>query len=386
MKIVLKFGEFFCGPGGLAFGAINSSGVYNRNKYIIKHSWANDIDEFACETYRKNIAPDALGSVLCGDVRTLDVSILQPVDIFAFGFPCNDFSIVGEQKGMGGNYGPLYTYGVNILNLMKPKFFVAENVSGITSANDGEAFKKILFDLKNAGNGYNLTVNLYKAEEYGVPQNRHRVVIVGVDEILGLKFKVPKQTTKRNPMTVKEALEGIPIPLNAYNNELTRQASIVVERLKYIKPGENVWNADLPKHLKLNVTGATMSQIYKKLHPDKPSYTITGSGGGGTHGYHYYENRALTNRERARIQTFPDNFIFVGSKEKVRKQIGMAVPPKLSKVIFTALLKTYAGQIYDCIPENLPVEVLLNTDRIQKNLEEVADKGLINRRHLSIKL
>jgi DNA (cytosine-5)-methyltransferase 1 len=82
----------------------------------------------------------------------------------------------------------------------------------------------------------------------------------------------------------------------------------------------------LPKELELNVKGAKISQIYKRLHPEKPSYTVTGSGGGGTHVYHWKENRALTNRERARLQTFPDNFIFHGSKESVRKQIGILKP------------------------------------------------------------
>ena len=113
----------------------------------------------------------------------------------------------------------------------------------------------------------------------------------------------------------------------------------VIERLKHIKPGENVWNADLPKHLQLNVKGAKLSQIYKRLHPKKPSYTLTGSGGGGTHGYHYKEPRPLTNRERARIQTFPDEFIFEGKYGSVRKKIGMAGPPMLAKIIFKSLLK-----------------------------------------------
>ena len=92
-----------------------------------------------------------------------------------------------------------------------------------------------------------------------------------------------------------------------------------------------------------------MSQIYKRLDPNKPSYTITGSGGGGTHGYHWDEPRALTNRERARIQTFPDDFVFEGSKEEVRKQIGMAVPPRAAKVIIEAILKTFAGVPYKWI-------------------------------------
>ena len=100
-----------------------------------------------------------------------------------------------------------------------------------------------------------------------------------------------------------------------------------------------------------------MSQIYKRLHPDKPSYTLTGSGGGGTHGYHWKENRALTNRERARIQTFPDNFIFEGSKESVRKQIGMAVPPKGAQAIIEAVLKTFAGVDYEWIPSNIASKI-----------------------------
>ena len=84
--------------------------------------------------------------------------------------------------------------------------------------------------------------------------------------------------------------------------------------IKYIKPGESAWNAQLPTYLKLNVKGAKLSHIYKRLEPSKPAYTITGSGGGGTYVYHWYENRALTNREGARLQTFPDEFVFLGSK------------------------------------------------------------------------
>src|SRR5690606_35154454 len=101
----------------------------------------------------------------------------------------------------------------------------------------------------------------------------------------------------------------------------TNQSRQVVERLKYIKPGENAFTANLPQNLRLNVRGAKISHIYKRLDPSKPAYTITGSGGGGTHCYHWKENRALTNRERARLQTFPDDFVFCGSKESVRKQI-----------------------------------------------------------------
>ena len=100
-----------------------------------------------------------------------------------------------------------------------------------------------------------------------------------------------------------------------------------------------MFTADLPEELRLNMrSGATISQIYRRLMPDKPSYTVTGSGGGGTHLYHWDEPRALTNRERARLQTFPDWYKFEGGKESVRRQIGMAVPPAGAKIVFEAVL------------------------------------------------
>ena len=132
----------------------------------------------------------------------------------------------------------------------------------------------------------------------------------------------------------------------------------MVERLRYIRPGQNAFTANLPEHLQLHVKGAKISQIYKRLDPDKPAYTVTGSGGGGTHIYHYSEPRALTNRERARLQTFPDSFVFCGSKEEVRKQIGMAVPCRGAQVIFEAILKTFAGIKYASIPCNMDLKDL----------------------------
>lgn len=337
----------------------------------IEHAWANDYSEDSCLTYKQNICPQENDSVYCEDVKKFVANIgkkkLGKIDIFAYGFPCNDFSIVGESKGFEGEFGPLYSYGINIINKFKPTVFVAENVGGIRSANQGMAFFQILSDLEKAGDGYDLTVNLYRSEEYGIPQARHRIIIIGTASSKNLKYRVPKPITPKpkDQKTVKQVLSGI--PKDAANNELTAQSATVVERLKLIKPGENVWNAELPAHLKLNVTGAKLSQIYRRLHPDKPSYTITGSGGGGTHVYHWKEPRALTNRERARIQTFPDDYVFYGKKESVRKQIGMAVPPELSRIVFESILKTLAGVEYDSVEPNLK----LNHDSI-KDL-----KGLI---------
>lgn len=357
-----RLGELFSGPGGLALGAIMSKVQNGKILYKIKHAWSNDYDEDSCKTYARNICSSNNQSVICEDVRKINISILNPIDVFAYGFPCNDFSIVGEKKGFNGEFGPLYVYGINILNHFKPKFFVAENVGGMTSANEGKAFKKILDDFKKAGNGYNITAHLYKFEEYGVPQTRHRVIIVGVDKKLNLTFKVPKPTTSNNPATARQALEEPPIMVGIPNNELTKQSMAVVDRLNHIKPGENAWTAHLPDRLKLNVKNTKLSHIYRRLCPDKPAYTITASGGGGTHCYHWSEPRALTNRERARIQTFPDKFIFEGSKESVRKQIGMAVPPKIAEMIFTAILKTIAGISYEYVMPSINGELDLFED------------------------
>ena len=153
--------------------------------------------------------------------------------------------------------------------------------------------------------------------------------------------------------TCKDAIENPPISADAFNNELTKQSEQVVKRLSYIKPGENAFTANIPEEYQLKVKGAKISQIYKRLDPTKPAYTVTGSGGGGTHIYHWSEPRALTNRERARLQTFPDDYIFEGSKEDVRKQIGMAVPAEGAKIIFEAILKTFAGEQYDFVEPNL---------------------------------
>ena len=127
----------------------------------------------------------------------------------------------------------------------------------------------------------------------------------------------------------------------------------MIQRLSYIKPGQNAFTADIPEELQLKIRGAKISQIYKRLDPEKPAYTVTGSGGGGTHIYHWEEPRALTNRERARLQTFPDSFVFEGSKEQVRKQIGMAVPAEGAKIIFEAVLRTFADIPYAYIDSNL---------------------------------
>ena len=343
----LRVGEMFCGPGGIGL-ALNHA---KSEHFAFEHVFATDYDADTCRTYQANVLKNfPAARIICEDVRKLSIEKLPPVDGFLYGFPCNDFSSVGETKGLDGRYGGLYAYGVDYINRNNPLFFFAENVSGLRSANEGKAFKRILHALNNAGRfGYTVTAHLYKFEDYGVPQARHRFILIGLRGDLGLQFKVPKPG--RVLMTCREALENI--PKDAANHEPTQQSAVVVERLSLIPEGKNIWQATeaglIPQRLQLNVRGARLSSIYRRLDSSKPAYTITGSGGGGTHIYHWSENRSLTNRERARLQTFPDDFVFYGGKESVRKQIGMAVPVTGAEVVLNALLKTFENQHYESI-------------------------------------
>ena len=348
MKEVFRLGELYCGPGGLACGALRSHS--DDGEYSVVSAWASDIDEDTCDTYRKNICPDHPEHVICSDVRDLDIKTLGEIDAFAYGFPCNSFSNVGEHQGIANEkFGQLYWYGIEVLRYHKPKWFMAENVSGIRSAGTND-FGIILNDLKESG--YKIVPHLYRAEDYGVPQTRHRVIIIGIRDDLDVEFHVP-DPSKYKDCDISAWTALARIPEDAPNNEIRQLSETVVRRLSYIKPGQNVWQAekDIPEELRIK-TRTRISQIYRKLNPLKPSYTITAAGGGGTFGY-YWNDRELTNRERARIQTFPDYFEFIGKYSSVRRQIGMAVPCKLAEVVVTAILNSFAGIEYPWIEPSI---------------------------------
>ena len=229
--MIFRLGELFCGPGGIAKGAATAN--INNPEWGITHQWANDYDKDTCQTYIRNICPDNPESVVCGDIRKLDFDQLYnigEIDALAFGFPCNDFSVVGEQKGINGNFGPLYSYGIKVLQDKQPQWFLAENVGGLKSANEGYAFERIKADMISAG--YRIYPNLYKFEDYGIPQARHRVIIIGIRNDLPFDFKVPS-TNGYVLKTCREAIDVPPIQENASNNEYTVQSAQVVERLNH---------------------------------------------------------------------------------------------------------------------------------------------------------
>ena len=353
---VFRLGELFCGPGGIACGALKARS--DDGRFRVAHAWANDYDPDTCLTYIRNICPDCPETVRCVDVRELDIHKLGEIDAFCYGFPCNSFSNVGEREGLSNEkFGRLYWYGIEVLRAYGPEWFIAENVSGIRSVGSGD-FKIIVGDMKAAG--YRLCANLYKAEEYGVPQTRHRVMVVGVRDDIPVEFHVPDPAQYAHcDISARTALANI--PADSPNNETRKLTKAVIRRLSFIRPGENVWQAadrmgsDFPPELIIH-TKTKISQIYRKLDPEKPAYTVTAAGGGGTYMYHW-TNRELTNRERARIQTFPDNYEFIGNYNSVRKQIGMAVPCRLSEIVITAILNSFAGIEYPWVKPNMEVQL-----------------------------
>lgn len=326
MKKTLKLMSLFAGCGGMDLGFLMAKNP--KLKYEIV--WANDFEKNACDTYRKNFRHD----IFCDDIWNIDIDRTPKADVIIGGFPCEDFSILrGEERpGFKSKRGLLYTKFVEAVSKKLPAFFVAENVKGLLSMNKGWAIRKIKEDFEKVDDiGYDVQYKLLNFADYGVPQNRERVIIVGIRKDLKAKFEFPEPTHKDKPITAKMALNGVE-NIKA-NNEKLRTMPSTIEKLKKIPAGGNYKN--LPSHADRN----WMSLIYKRLHPNQPSPTIVACGGGGTWGYHYKEPRPLTNRERARIQTFPDNFVFKGSVAEVRRQIGNAVPPIGIKPIAEQLLR-----------------------------------------------
>lgn len=307
----LKVVSLFSGCGGMDLG------FFQEGFDIV---WANDIDKKACETYSLNIGDH----ITCDDITEIDYSIIPDCDIILGGFPCQDFSMIWKRGGINTDRGNLYRNFVEIVAEKNPAMFIAENVKGLLTANKGKAIKQIIEDFSKTGDtGYNISANLVNFAEYGVAQLRERVLIIGVRKDISEKFEIPKPLkSNKDYVSSKEALRGV--EKVAFNNEHQNIQEKTVEKLKLIPPGGNF--TDIPKSSPHYVKGM-ISHVYRRLHPDKPSTTIIAAGGGGTWGYHYEEPRPLTNRERARLFGYPDDFRFEGTITEVRRQIGNSVPP-----------------------------------------------------------
>ena len=317
-----KIFSTFTGAGGLDIGFHGGFSFLEKKykKLKFKTVKALEYNKFACDTLRNDNKYFKGTEVIEEDITKVDPKDYtnEEYDVLLGGFPCVTFSVVGKQVGVTDDInGQLYESFANFVEVLKPKVFLAENVKGILSANKGEAIKIITKRFEDTG--YRLKIQLVNFADYGVPQLRQRVLFIGIRNDIKGEFKMPNPTHKDKHINVKEAFEGI--DTNCINHNFMRQLPTTTAKLEAIPEGGNF--KDLPKELAVK---GLMSNIYRKLHRDKPAYTVIASGGGGTWTYHFEEPRALTNRERARLQTFPDDLKFCGSNTEVRRQIGNAVP------------------------------------------------------------
>ncbi len=324
----IKVISLFSGCGGMDLGFTQAG---------FRILWANDIDKIACDTYRKNIGKH----IICEDIQTIDYSTVPSADLILGGFPCQDFSMIWKRGGITTQRGNLYRNFVDIVELKEPLMFIAENVRGLMTANKGKAIKKIIDDFSATGKyGYTTTPYLVNFADYGTPQLRERVLIIGIRKDIKRAFKMPEPThTSKNYISSRAALAGV--KKVKHNNRHQKIQPSTIEKLKLIPPGGNFTN--IPKDSPHYVKGM-ISHVYRRLHPDKPSTTIIAAGGGGTWGYHYSEPRPLTNRERARLFGYPDDFVFEGTITEVRRQIGNSVPP-VGILPFAKAIKKYLKTI-----------------------------------------
>ncbi|VEJ08533.1 type II 5-cytosoine methyltransferase [Helicobacter pullorum] len=300
--------SLFSGCGGLDLGFIKAG---------FDIVFANDIDKEACESYAKNIGKH----ILCKDIYGLDTKEIPNADILIGGFPCLGFTIAnGKNRNVDSRYNSLYLEYARVLKDKQPKYFLVENVAGIQS---GKGFKenfyeKILPTFQSCG--YELKHTLLNASDFGVPQNRKRVIIIGKRLDIKTEISFPK-ALKAKPKTLKDAISDLPLEYD-----------------------ENIPNHTGSKH-KITINGYVGN---RKLEWDKPAPTITGRGSrGGGAVIHPHPNlhRRLSVRECARIQSFPDSFIFYGSNGATYAQIGNAVPPLMSYYIAKEFITALKNKI-----------------------------------------
>ena len=296
--------SLFSGCGGMDLGFLGGfeflGKKYKKTQFEI--TWANEINTAACNTYRKNIG----NHIIEGDIQQKIRMLPQYADIVIGGFPCQDISINGKMEGVKGKRSCLYISIIDAVKKIQPKMFIVENVKGLLLKSNAASLKKILTDFNSLG--YNITYKLYDAADYGVPQTRERVFIVGTRKDIS-NFEHPLPVCK-NFITVKEAIGDL----------------------------ENLAENELFNHIWSNANKST-EQGNRKLLANRPGYTIRAECHGNIQ-FHYSLPRRISMREAARIQSFPDSFLFQAKLRETERQIGNAVPPVLAWHIANATQKT----------------------------------------------
>ena len=321
-----NFIELCAGCGGLSSGLIKSG----FNPILL-----NDNNKDCCLTLKEN-HKDV--EIIHNDMTKIDYTpYINNIDLLCAGCPCQSFSYAGKKKGLDDPRGDLLFKFIEIINLINPKIFLIENVKGLISHNKGETFKLILNKL-NENENYNIYYKCLDASKFEVPQKRERLFIIGVNKKIEKKFEFPKENV--NSKILMDVLLDVP------HSQGAKYSKEKIELFKLIKQGE-CW-VNLPKELQMKYLGKSYYSkggkrgILYRLSLNKPSLTLLCSPSQKqTERCHPLEERPLTIREYARIQTFSDDYKFMGSITSQYKQIGNAIPVELGKKIGEEIIKLF---------------------------------------------
>lgn len=324
-NIKYSFIEVCAGGGGLSSGLIKAG---------FTPVLLNDNNSDCCKTLKQN-HPEA--NIICGSMDEIDYSKYIGIDLLTGGVPCQSFSQAGLRKGLEDPRGDLMLKFVDILNLIQPKLFMIENVKGLLTHDNGETIKKIINSFNTEL--YNISYKCLDASKYDVPQKRERVFIVGVLKSLKRSFEFPEESVQKGKI-LKDVLSNVPVS-NGLKYSQEKQ-----ELFKMIPQG-GCW-INLPENLQKEYLGNSYNSgggkrgILYRLSMEKPSLTLLCTPSQKqTERCHPLEERPLTIREYARIQTFDDDYEFIGSINSQYKQIGNAVPVELAKHMGKALINVF---------------------------------------------
>lgn len=304
--------DLFTGAGGTALGLENAG---------IQHVMLNEYDKNAAQTLRQN-KPN--WNVIEGDVATIDFKAYKGVDIIEGGFPCQSFSYAGKKRGFEDTRGTLFYEFARAIKEAKPKLAIGENVKGLLTHDNGKTLLTMVTVLEELG--YKVKYHVFRSQYYDVPQKRERLVIFALRKDIDQEINFPAE--KDYTISLRETFEGCPKSVGQEYSEYKKTI------LRQVPPG-GYWR-DLPSEVQKEYMKASFYQsggktgMARRLSWDEPSLTLTCSPAQKqTERCHPVETRPLTIREYARIQTFPDKWIFAGSVSTQYKQIGNAVPVNL---------------------------------------------------------
>ena len=314
----IKTIDLFCGAGGMTKG-FEMAGFNT--------VFAVEFNEIYAETYKTNF-PNV--DVYVGDIKDFSNECIKnlenkygKIDIIIGGPPCQGFSIAGNigRRFLEDDRNRLFLEYVRFVDILKPKMFVLENVAALVKHNKGKTIKEI--EEKFCELGYSIQCKVLNSVDYEVPQERRRVFLVGT--INGIHFYFPEE--RGSVITIKDAIDDLPPLESGQSSSISWHVAMahtqqMLEKMKYVKDGGN--RNDIPEEIRPKSGDI---RKYIRYNSSKPSVCVTGD---MRKIFHYAQNRALTCRELARLQTFPDSFEFVGSSIEVQQQIGNAVPCKLA--------------------------------------------------------